>query len=576
MKRFYFAAVPLSALALCSLPSCMDDKYDLSDVDTTVEVKVTDLTVPVNIDPIKLESIFDIKEGDRIKVVDGYYAVVEDGEFNTDDITISRIELAAPYIESQTKVITGIANAAKRAAAQDLSFPLSTPEASFEYHTSDVSDFIVSIESAGTQFTFDINMSFSELNNIVSGGTISDLKLQIPAGLTLVNPEGSYDANTGVYALSSVSMTGNKINLRINANNLNAKQAGINYNHATHTLDFDGHVSILDGTLHIKAADIKGNATMPSTITLRSDYAMSDIKVTSFTGSLDYKIDNSSFSDIDLSELPDFLSQPGTDIKISNPQIYLDINNPLYMYSLYAETDMRISSTGQDGTVRNYQMDKPFRVNGIPTQPDLSYCLSPSKPAKWYPGYTNPTHETFTSLSDILSGNGIPKKLSVELVNPTIPVQHVKDLKLGENLGKIHGHYTFFAPLSLKAGSSVVYSDREDGWSSEDLDAVTIKALEVNVNVTTNIPLKVNLTGYPINKEGNRINNVDILGGEVNANADNQAVRLYITGEIKDLDGIEFVATAISTDPNVILNPDMTITLTNLKAKVSGVYNKEL
>ncbi|MCM1318879.1 MAG: hypothetical protein NC217_00670 [Muribaculaceae bacterium] len=574
MQKKLLAAVPLSAAALCLLPGCIDDKYDLSDVDTTVEVKVTDLTVPVNIDPIKMDNILDIKDGDRIQVVDGYYAVVESGDFNTDDINIDRIELNAPTIESRTKTIN--VESVPGGVATDVSFPLATPESSFSYSTNDVSDFIVSIDKVGANFSLDIAMTFNELNGIVKGGTITDLKLHIPSGLTLVNPAGTYDDVNGIYTLASVPMNGNKANIRIQASAIDAKKAHINYDYIKHSVDFEGTVSIIDGHLKVSKSDINSAASLPNTITLRSDYTMSHITVTSFTGEMDYKIEDSAFSDIDLSDLPDFLSQEGTNISIQNPQIYLNIYNPLYKYSLYAETGMRISSTGQDGVIRNYLIDNPFRVQGSPSTPDMNYCLSPSKPSKWYGNYTDCTYVPYTSLSDILSGNGIPRKLSVSLTNPMVPTQKVTDIKLGENLGKVHGTYTFFAPLNLKAGSSIVYSDREDGWSSEDLDAVTINALELNVNVTTNIPLKVHLTGYPIDKQGNRINNVEILGGEVNANADHQPVRLYITGEIKYLDGIEFVATAISTDPNVTLNPDMTITLSDVKAKVSGVYNKEL
>ena len=39
-------AAALVALSLPALTGCIDDKYDLSDVDTTVRVNVDNLTVP--------------------------------------------------------------------------------------------------------------------------------------------------------------------------------------------------------------------------------------------------------------------------------------------------------------------------------------------------------------------------------------------------------------------------------------------------------------------------------------------------------------------------------------------------
>ncbi|MDE5657722.1 MAG: hypothetical protein K2I25_01540 [Muribaculaceae bacterium] len=50
-----------AALTTVALTGCVDDKYDLSDIDTTAGIKVNDLVVPVNIDavtpqPLKINS----------------------------------------------------------------------------------------------------------------------------------------------------------------------------------------------------------------------------------------------------------------------------------------------------------------------------------------------------------------------------------------------------------------------------------------------------------------------------------------------------------------------------------------
>lgn len=48
----YVATFPMLLL----LTSCIDDNYDLSDVDTTSRINVNDLVLPVNIDPINASS----------------------------------------------------------------------------------------------------------------------------------------------------------------------------------------------------------------------------------------------------------------------------------------------------------------------------------------------------------------------------------------------------------------------------------------------------------------------------------------------------------------------------------------
>lgn len=75
--------------------SCIDDGYDLANIDDSVQVKVNELVVPLNLDALKLDKLIDPEEGDQIiKTVDPatgktIYALVGDGEFNvSSDISI--------------------------------------------------------------------------------------------------------------------------------------------------------------------------------------------------------------------------------------------------------------------------------------------------------------------------------------------------------------------------------------------------------------------------------------------------------------------------------------------------------
>lgn len=79
-------------LGIATMSSCIDNDYDLSDIDSTVRVDVNDLVLPVNLDDITLKSIFNIKEGDRVQIVDGQYAFIEDGSFTSDEIKINEVK----------------------------------------------------------------------------------------------------------------------------------------------------------------------------------------------------------------------------------------------------------------------------------------------------------------------------------------------------------------------------------------------------------------------------------------------------------------------------------------------------
>ena len=84
--------------------SCIDDDYDLANIDSNVRVEVKDLTVPVNIDKVTLKSIFSLGEDSKVKEINGVYAVVESGEFNSspvhiNDFTIHSTTIPSTYVD---------------------------------------------------------------------------------------------------------------------------------------------------------------------------------------------------------------------------------------------------------------------------------------------------------------------------------------------------------------------------------------------------------------------------------------------------------------------------------------------
>lgn len=153
MKHFLYlgAGVLLAAAAT----SCVDDDYDLSDIDSTVRVQVNDLTVPVNIDPFTMESIFDIDPNDpdaTVQVVDGVYAIVREGDFTTDEIKIGSLRLAADDFESAGTVLeTGVSGQVP--GGIDITVPFHTEEVSVSSESDAVPVEITEIDKIGATFT---------------------------------------------------------------------------------------------------------------------------------------------------------------------------------------------------------------------------------------------------------------------------------------------------------------------------------------------------------------------------------------------------------------------------------------
>lgn len=560
------------------LTSCFDDSYDLSNIDKTVRINVNDLVVPVNIDTVKLSSIFDLKEGDRVKIINGQYAIVEEGSFNSDVIEIPAITLGKPEI-APTETEIYLQTTTYRDGNVLGKYPLVSDPTSFNYHAEEVSEFITRIDSINGRIKIAIKISFSGIENVVKSYTLSGMTIQLPKGLNVISENGEkYDKATGTLRIPDRHVTGNSLEFSVNANSIDFKAAGGKYTETNHSVDITGEMKVVDGFMSLSESDIKSNASLtdiPSMILMRNEYNMDPIDVYEFSGAIRYDVEGVNVNDIELNDLPDLLSQDGTMISLVNPQIYLQVTNPLENYSLYAQTDFTIITHPRNGVPFESKIDDPyFKIPNTSATGTYNFCLSPSVPSTYYPGYESPIHVKYTSLSNVLYADGLPTRLEVKL-SPEVPNQNVVNFALGRSLGAVDGKYTFFAPLELGKNSIIAYRDTVDGWSNEDLQRMTVTALEINLAITSDIPVSAVLEGYPIDVNGNQINNVTIEGANIDANAKDQQVKLHITGEVKNLDGIIFKAKIVAADPKV-LTPDMHIYVKNVRPRVSGYYEKEL
>lgn len=574
-KATYAAASVLAACAL-SLTSCIDDNFDLSDIDSTVRVSVNDLTLPVNIDEIKLESVIDIKDDGILQVLDGEYAILRTGEFSSSALKIDPIVINPPT--SNPSVTTFLPEipvlpTQKRVAPESVTFSLSTSDTSPINYTYDgVSKDIVSIDRLGASWSINYDVTLSTSEGATTRFTLDHIIFQLPKGLTGKPSMGSYDIETGRLTIDNYVVANGKLNFVMGVTSIDATKAAVEFNPANHHLEIAEESGIVSGKINIALADLKYDG-IPQKVTVTTALTLSRIAVESFSGSIKYDIDDIDIAPVDLKDLPDVLSQEGTNIKIANPQIYLSVTNPFSQYGVHASTGFSLSSLRPNqASVRSSIDNGTFTISSAAQS---FYCLSPSRPEKYYEGYASATHVPFTSLSTAFSGNGLPKSIAIDLDPTIVPVQNVDNFTLGSYAG-VKGEYVFFCPLALEQGSVIEYTKTEDGWSDDSLDKMTVTNLKVDASLTTNVPFDLEFTGYPVNKRGEQIKGVEIKGAVVNANAKDQQLSIYITGTITDLDGICFSAHAVSAAGNQALSPNQIISAKNIRATVSGYYDDEL
>ncbi len=562
---------------------CIDDNYDLSDIDGSARFEVNNLSLPINIDDITLGNIINLNS-DAIQVIDNQYVIIKDGTVTAEEINIPAIHVKAPTIKPDDTVITTelpFRNKSKVGLPQfELEYKLGSEPSECSYTTNNVSDYIINLENCKCKAALDITISLLEAESMIKGAKFSDVIFQLPKGLILSeNAGGTYDINTGELKFGEQYASGSSLTVHLEASGMDFTKANFKYDYANHTMTISEEVYLKSGWVIVNSEDIISLDNFPSSLTLRTAYSLSDIDINNFTGTIKYDVGKVDIPEIGLGDIPDLFMQEGTDIAVTNPCIYLQFNNPLQQYSLTARTGLLLTAFHSGGETKTFTLDEsnPYiTVNTNHANSLYNFCLSPMKPEKYDPEFDDAEHVGFKSLSYLLSGNGLPNRIGVDLVDPCIPQQRVVDFPLGLNLGKIGGKYKLVAPLDFMPGSKIVYADKSTGWGDQDLQKMVIEKLEVTLKVSSDIPVAIDFEGYPLDAQGNRINDVEITGAKIDAFANEQLVTLRITGAITNLDGMEYRAVATTGSPSTTLSPSMSVKLTDVKPVVSGYYEDEL
>ena len=576
-----------TALLGLALTSCVDDKYDLSDVDTTSRFQVNDLTVPVNIDNIYLSDIIKIEENSRIQIVtiDGkdFYAIVEKGNLESDPINVKTVTAKAPVLSPSHEILSRVSTDASSKADGDevFSYQLKEMGNDFQYTDPDVDHAIISLEAAqinNLKFTIDLstaNVNFAE----VSSMRFNDISIQMPKGMTAKASVGSYDAKTGVWSISNIDVTSavTSIYLEASAINFAANDSKLE----NHAITLNSEFRILDGTLTIAAAA----GYLPAEIEFDASYTLDDMVVTAIDGEINYYVEGlDDFSNIDLSDIPNFLKGDENNIALTNPTLFIQVNNPVADDNLTLSSGMTITAYRDGAAPRVFSPEKDVVINyNLGNDGQYNNVLSPAKPEAQYilPEYaSNLQWVEFSTLGEIFapapdsSVKGIPSSVAIDLTDCQIPTQTVKNFPIGRTINPVKGNYEFLAPFAMVEDSEIVYVETKENWDVDFLKDMVVTKLTVEADIQNNTPSDIRLVILPLNSKGEQINNVEFSSNTVAAQSEGH-VEFNLTGEITDLDGVILKAYVISRDGNTPLTPDQDLVMTNIRAKVTGYYDTD-
>lgn len=624
-KKTYLAIMLAAPLAT----ACVNSDYDLNDVNTEVEVPVNDLIVPIELKSFSLNSVIDIEENDKVKEVNGEYAVVVDGDFKSDEINVDPIKTAAPEIDDITGTMQKKrpselnASSAKRVMnrANDLGAPIAYYTIPSEFKpvvvtTDDLSEAIKKLKGAKIDTNLEVTINLDKtqkLKDYVKSLHIKNLEFRLPKGIdgkfSITNAKGEtfqpyeYNKQTGLVKFSVINLTvSGVVTLRAHITGLdeNALDSAIRQLEGKVGSEFklEENYGVAGGYLAIYESDQKDAAStrrraaatneaffesLPPSLDYVSSAKMDEVTVTSFSGEIDYDVEDFAMDNVSLTDVPDLLQQSGTNIGLSNPQIYVHINNPMADGEgkvLKASAKIDLYATMEDDEVKAYKMNLDSQIDA--DKEDNYFVLSPRKPEKMYTGYEAATWVPFEMLADLLRSNGdvtttlddvakggIPKSIDIKVSDAHVRSKNVVNYELGQNY-KIHGDYLFYAPLEMSENSSIRYEENVDGWK-DDLEDINVVSLNVQAKVSTDVPFELQFRIKPIKEDGTTFDG-EYRIATVPAMAKNEDITLTIAGSnFSGIDGIRIEALALSKEQGA-LRPDMNISISDLKVQVSGSY----
>ena len=613
--------------ATLGITSCVNSDYDLSDIDTNVEFKVQELTMPIKMDAIKLGAVLDIDDNDEnIKQMKDpmtgkeIYAVVKEGTFESDEIKLDPITVDGKQfdpmvINAMLKTYAPSAARPKKANSKfDYYYDLTDACIDLNKYEGDIDLSNIKVESIkdiSVDFTVQTTLDIAtQLAGKVNTATLENLAIKLIDGLEDTPVFDGY-IEVGSYRLVQKGMTsvlkitdpvqmipnqktliklhvdkiyGDAIRAFIDVYEKELKKSGRKSvesiaNSGKQHFVYNAKIEFLDGFIGMNEEDLAPSVTptdLPSVLNIITQPETTGITVKEFSGVVTYDLtDKMDIPDVNLENLPEFLTEEGTEIKFQNPQLYININNPV-------QDGDNATVHAQTGLIFDNHLANRITIDVLNAdRPNNIFCIAPEKIDKMYKDEKNNFNGaqmvTCADLGNILStnGKGLPKTISIQPYDAKVE-GNVTDIDLTKTYAPASGKYLFYVPLALGNGSKIAYSNKVDGWYDEDMKDLKISTLSIKAKVSTDVPMRLTLKAYPLDRNGKHMNNVEPATCDLPANAKNADVNLELKGSLRDLDGVDFKITLESSESGQALSPDMNIKLEGIKATVTGSYATEL
>lgn len=605
LPAFFFAGS--MALTSCST----DENIDIDSVDTTIGVKLNNFTVPLGkSEDIKLGDVLDLKEDDCIRTTaSGDYEFFKEGDdVQETDVNVDPVKFSNPITQSFDFEFTPTANArtSRRALPEVITVDKQKINA-FNFSNDETIKEVESLTHASVSSKIKLELKFGSVKDFTKKVSLT---LEFPSYLELELDNTS---------LSGISISGNKLSLtdiETNADlSFSLKLNGIK--------DFESTKPATGDYVVVNPNEISMNGTVYMDMSIKSSdlnvldlddpiavatlmgkkYTMSakvifddDITLTEATGYFNPTIELDDIGDIEIGDdVPDFLKDDDekgdVNLTLSNPNITLSVESNIDAIGILNATLTAYYEKKGKPTETKTMTLKKIMTN--PHKGDISDKTKTTiyicRKAEGAPAGATVIVKDGTDgdldIAELL--RQIPDKITFKC-DASADKTYLGTIKLGTSTSSakytIKPSYSFGAPLSLEAGSSIVYDDKTDGFYEDikdnDIDFRGEAELVITGKITNKSPLELVLESEAVDVNKNKITGISLTKSNViKSNLDGSAPStLSITLKkdanvnLKDVkfDGIKFKAKATSVNATTLNKNNHTIKLEDLKIGVKG------
>lgn len=574
----------LSAVGLMAFTACADDKYDLSDIDMTIGVGSDDgLTLPTS----STRQIFlkDLLELDNTQSVilnadDDYVFLQEGSEIDEVGVSIGEIPVTdSGSLDLPFDIGKEISLPSDLSSLMGQKLPNTSGSIEKDIYTmryvGDKPDEINSLMNVDTEGSFNIVIGFPEnLSKFIS--TFTTFQLEFPQYMEVELPQEFTDkyevSGSKLKAKNGVSTNSNLI-IGINIKKLFVDGEGLKID--------DGSKIVMEGSVKMSLAwdDIVVGGSEFNGL-FSNALSIDGLVITGATGSFSPKIEMTNLGDVEIGELPDFLTGENVKVDLYNPQIVINIKSDL---SVPGYLKGKLTAHKKDGNEVSVDIEK-VKINAVEENEGISNIMI-CRQEMDFSEYTD--YQVVPKLSEIIEVLPYTNTISFDVEAGAEHSREDSKIKLG-NEYKIAPSYRIEAPIAFGPNARIAYTDTLDGWNDDikDLELANEAYVEVTAEIENRIPAYLTMAARAIGVDGKEINDVTVtVQGNIAASEDGSTpktspiiVTIKQNGKngLKALDGIIFSIEAASSDGNksiegITLNAKKHSMLAkNIKAKIMG------